>query len=307
MLFRKSHDSNHKIGAQNFNMPNIEKNYVVQSEIGEVCSESLNLTDKNAMNSSVSKAQCQMAKNILNEIEEQLLKQTISRQDVSSITSQLIDGVQNIVPEIEGLHNQTLSINPLILTGSKSVKDVTTRMLKVQDAVLQTTETLNALQQGANEIDKIAKSIDGIASQSNLLALNAAIEAARAGEHGRGFSIIADEVGKLAKESTKATLSIAQLISLIKTNIEQVQQAIEIEHKEISSAQGSSEQVMVTINQIDDRISHLIVQMDSSFSAIKVVGSTVNKMIEARRKVGNEKDEIQNLLGNLIDVLSNDL
>ncbi|MFA6808793.1 MAG: methyl-accepting chemotaxis protein [Eubacteriales bacterium] len=96
--------------------------------------------------------------------------------------------------------------------GIQAVNDIVQEMELISESTNQANNSIRSLEEQASKIGEIVSLINGISDQTNLLALNAAIEAARAGEHGRGFSVVAEEIRKLANDSSKSANQIMELI-----------------------------------------------------------------------------------------------
>lgn len=111
--------------------------------------------------------------------------------------------------------------------GTTAVQDVITGMGTLRANVQAGAKKMKNLGDRSMEITGIVGTISRISEQTNMLALNAAIEAARAGEHGRGFSVVAEEVRKLAERTAAATQEIDKLVKAIHFETNQTVDAIE--------------------------------------------------------------------------------
>ncbi|MFC0212255.1 methyl-accepting chemotaxis protein [Paenibacillus chartarius] len=139
------------------------------------------------------------------EIARALQENTISISTVAASAS-----------EIGMISEQT---NKKALSGTETVAQTVGQMSAIDSAVLKSSEVVDVLSRKSAEINKFAILIAEIAQQTNLLALNASIEAARAGEHGAGFSVVANEVKKLAVQSSESAKEISRVIGEVNADI----------------------------------------------------------------------------------------
>jgi twitching motility protein PilJ len=153
--------------------------------------------------------------------------------------------------------------------GDKSVRDTSEAMSRIDSAVLQTSEKMRLLGARSSEISEIIDLINDIAAQTNLLALNAAIEAAHAGEAGLGFSVVAEEIRKLAERSARATKDVANLIKSIQNETSEALSAMEVGMKEVkggsslaSQASRSLQDISVAVRQSSELIEEISAASD---------------------------------------------
>ena len=152
-------------------------------------------------------------------------------------------------------------------TGLHAVQNAIGGMNSIRDQIQETSKRIKRLGESSQEIGEITELISDITEQTNVLALNAAIQAASAGEAGRGFSVVAEEVQRLAERSADATRQIAALVKAIQTDTQDAVAAMErstqgvVEGAKLSDNAGTA---LTEIDQVSRRLSELIQQISTS-------------------------------------------
>ncbi len=270
--------------AEKFNLM-LEK---TRKTISQVAESSNILNDKvstlSANAEEISKSSDQMASTV----EEMAVgNQEIAKEvsSVSNMANNINKMSQDTSVELNSLVENGKLVEKIVYEGQNIIKNQTTHMSQTVEISKEVKNAVEGLVLKTDSINKIAETINGIAEQTNLLALNAAIEAARAGEHGRGFTVVAEEVKKLAELSLKSTGEVFATISEIQTAVGQTVTQMKESEMTIYKQEEATRQTQDSFNKINEQINDMVSKIEST-------SSKISKVIE---QVGHLNESLQNV------------
>ncbi len=179
-------------------------------------------------------------------------------------------------------------------TGLTAVQNSIGGMNAIRDQIQETSKRIKRLGESSQEIGEITELISDITEQTNVLALNAAIQAASAGEAGRGFSVVAEEVQRLAERSGDATRQISALVKTIQTDTQDAVAAMArstqgvVDGARLSDAAGSA---LGDIDRVTRRLAELIEAISSQAlreaASANVVADNIQHIFAVTEQTGD--------------------
>ncbi|MGM7634367.1 methyl-accepting chemotaxis protein [Bacillus sp. Hm123] len=170
-------------------------------------------------------------------------------------------GIGTSLEKASQLYEVAESLSAIVEQTSGTINEVAASVNNLADRVSNIVSKVTEVEEGAKEIGNISAAVRGISEQSNMLGLNAAIEAARAGEAGRGFSVVADEIRKLASSSKEnvgqvdaITAKMQSMIVDLTESFDQINEITETQAAAIEQISATAEEISANAEQLSNMV-----------------------------------------------------
>lgn len=199
-------------------------------------------------------------------------------EQTASATDEMAIGIQHIAQSAVNVSESASSVAREVSQGNTDVQQAIKQIGIASETVAHSAEIVQTLKGKSLEVNNIVALISDIANQTNLLALNAAIEAARAGEHGQGFTVVANEVKKLAVQTSEATINVNKILE-------------EIIHS-TEDASASMENGLIDVKAGADQVKNIGNIFDSIILAFENVNAQIEEVSSTSEEISAGTEEV---------------
>ena len=238
------------------------------------------------VNTATGQAQATSVK-LLSAAEKQSIQITETTDAVTNMTRSILQVSSNASQASQVAQRSLQAAN----VGSQAVQNTIAGMNGIREQIQETSKRIKRLGESSQEIGEIVELISDITEQTNILALNAAIQAASAGEAGRGFTVVAEEVQRLAERSSEATKQIGAIVKTIRTDTNSAVAAMEkstegvVEGARLSDAAGKA---LTEIETVSNSLARLIQSISTATAAQTEEASTVTKNMQQIQEITSQ-------------------
>lgn len=238
---------------------------------------------------------------VIRDIEESAKTQTAMTDENVHTTMLLAQNIEKISESSGELFDNSEKTREAAETGHTVIKEAVSQMKTIDQTVQSLSNTIATIQRNADEIGSFLATISAISAQTNLLALNAAIEAARAGEHGRGFSVVAEEVRKLANETDEATNQIQSLISRMKQEVSQSAVKMEESSRYVTGGKEITEEAGYSFTHVLEAIRGITEKIHTISSATGEVSAGTEEVNAAIETIAGASHATQGHISSMVE------
>ncbi|MCG5530365.1 methyl-accepting chemotaxis protein [Halorhodospira halochloris] len=202
--------------------------------------------------------------------------------EVATAMNEMSASIQEITRNTQETADAARSTSDQARQGQRGVSATIDAIHSLSDNVNQSTASIHALEEQSGKIGQVLEVIRGIADQTNLLALNAAIEAARAGESGRGFTVVAEEVRKLAQKTQDSIGDIQEMVEGIQEGTRKAVESMESNRDKADNTVSEATNAGSTLDEITQmvaKIEDMTNQVASAVEQQSQVAEEVNQNI----------------------------
>lgn len=225
--------------------------------------------------------------NAVLEIESGVNKLDTGSDNCLSQMDSLSGKINNVSSNADEIGKLTNAAGETINVGIASVQSLTESSESTAEITRNVIVSIEELQEKSKAISHIVSAINDIAEQTNLLSLNASIEAARAGDAGRGFSVVAEEIRKLADQ---CLASAGQISSIVKEILSKTSEVVTIARQAetvVSSQTGAVEDTTASFRQIDELVAQLIQALQTITNNVQEMNGARNETLSAIESISD--------------------
>ena len=227
----------------------------------------------------------------IRQLSEQAITEAAEIRGTFNSVEQMTDSIQTVATNANQASIIAKEAYVVAQEGTDAMAQTVDSILSLRTTVGESAKKMKRLGESSQKISQVVTLIEEIALKTNLLAINASVEASRAGEQGRGFTVVAEQVGALAEQSAVATREIAQIVSAIQSETQDVAQVMELGTAQVVDGTRLVEATKQKLNQMLQKSQEIDILMSSISTATISQAATAKVVTQLIQQVTVSSEE----------------